>query len=251
MAPLTIFTHIPKTSGSSFACRLIHANVDESRILENPRFRSFRRLLTEQHLFVTGHLAYGLHWLTTRPCQYITFLRDPIERAISNYYFIRQCDPTLARHRLHEEAQTYTLKGFYQQRHLQNEMTKIIAGFPLWRLHTALPVAAMDRLLLQKAKDHLSQRYVCLGLQEQFETSVLLMKTHFGWTREADLKRRLKKSRKRPSVEELDASTIDVLREAHQLDLELHAHARQLFEQQLAVHGLSDHAARQPSIHAA
>ena len=239
MAPLTIFTHIPKTSGSSFSRRLIHANVDESRILENASLRSLRGSLTDQHLFVTGHAAYGLHWLTARPCQYITFLRDPIERAVSNYYFIRQCDPTLARHRLHEEAQTYTLAGFYQQTRFQNEMTKMLAGFPLWRLHAALPVAAMDRLLLWAATRHLSQRYVCFGLQEQFKTSVQLMKAHFAWTREADLKRRLKKSRKRPSIEELDASTMAVLREAHQLDMALYAHAQQLFEQMLTKHGLS------------
>src|SRR5438105_758705 len=36
-----------------------------------------------------GHMLFGLHEVLPQPATYITVLRDPIERTLSAYYFMR------------------------------------------------------------------------------------------------------------------------------------------------------------------
>ena len=127
MEPLIIFTHIQKTAGTSFLKHVVEANIDSSTILEGS-IKSIARELESQHQFVTGHIPYGIHVFTQRRTQYITFLREPIDRAVSHYYFIRQCDPTLCKHDRYPDAMNYSLAEFYQQPRYQNEMTRMIAG---------------------------------------------------------------------------------------------------------------------------
>ncbi len=39
---------------------------------------------------ILGHISFGLHEFLPQPFTYITFLRDPVERIISLFYFIRR-----------------------------------------------------------------------------------------------------------------------------------------------------------------
>src|SRR5215831_12159156 len=91
-----VFLHIPKAGGTTM-----------SRILERqyclagsywtewnrPSLQAFMEL-PQQHRakirLVYGHLGFGVHEFLPRPARYLTLLRDPIERAISHYYFIRR-----------------------------------------------------------------------------------------------------------------------------------------------------------------
>ena len=36
--------------------------------------------------FIYGHMPYGIHQFLSRPCLYITMLRDPVQRSLSGYY---------------------------------------------------------------------------------------------------------------------------------------------------------------------
>ena len=79
---LTIFTHIPKTAGTSFFNRAVRPNLADQEIWTNMSLRRIASTDLSEHRVLTGHRGFGLHRLTSQPCQYITFLRDPIERAV-------------------------------------------------------------------------------------------------------------------------------------------------------------------------
>ena len=232
MDPLIIFTHIQKTAGVSFMERLVYPNLGEKDVLYRIGYKDFFSI-KPHHKFARGHISYGLHKFTLRPCRYITFLRHPIDRAISHYYFIRQCDPSISRHSRHEIVQNSTLSEYYQIQRYKNEITKMIAGIELERLHRHVDSSLVDNILLARAKYNLEHKYSCFGLQGQFEESIRLFKQLFGWENENRTELH-KKTRKRPSVDEIDSRTRNILVDSHQLDLELYQHALRLFDERVA-----------------
>ena len=47
--------------------------------------------------------------------RYITFLREPLDRAVSHYYFIKDCDPKKYLHPLRDIADALSLEDFIQK----------------------------------------------------------------------------------------------------------------------------------------
>ena len=115
--PVLVFAHLPKTGGTT----LNHIMFEKF-----PRKKVFR---IEDHLYretflqmsdekrnefdcITGHVPPCIHNFISRPCRYIMLLREPLERAISNYYFILTC----VQHHRHER---YNREKVTLEEHLQ------------------------------------------------------------------------------------------------------------------------------------
>lgn len=91
---LTFFLHIPKTAGQTLQGWLEEVYGTEHLLVWNPRplwrlaqtHRELATLLEERPgvQAVAGHFPYGVHTvLGDRPYRYVTFLRDPVDRWIS------------------------------------------------------------------------------------------------------------------------------------------------------------------------
>ena len=115
------------------------------------------------------------------PPRYITFFRDPVNRAVSYYYFIKDCDRKLYLHPLRYFADSMDLTGFYCNRRLQNMQTHFIAGYFASEMHLRLPWLYTGRRLLAKAKSNLDRHYLAYGLQERFEESLVIFQERLGW----------------------------------------------------------------------
>src|SRR5216683_7885806 len=90
-----IFLHLPKCGGTTLN-RIIEWEYNPLRIFSvDPSFFrwSYQKLkrLSPQRLSAfrvfKGHMPFGIHQRLTHPATYITVMRDPIDRAISEYYF--------------------------------------------------------------------------------------------------------------------------------------------------------------------
>ncbi|BBM72334.1 sulfotransferase family 2 domain-containing protein [Rhodothermus marinus] len=229
---LYFFVHVPKTAGTSFLYRVVYPNFAPEEILGGVRIRTFREALQPVHRFAHGHVAYGLHWLTTRPVVYLTFLRHPVDRAISHYYFIRQCDPQKCRHNRYEAAMSMDLVTFYRQPPFQNEMTMMLAGIPWHKLQRYITHPTFGRWALQRACYNLQNRFACFGLQERFEESLQLLAHTFGWKiLPKDV--RAKQTRSRPRLEEVPPAIYRTLAELNELDMILYRFARRLFNERV------------------
>ena len=105
MEDLILFTHIPKTSGTSLLKELIEPNLSSDRIFYNGNIKKIVPGLYRNYQLITGHFSYGMHFFSPKKVKYITFLREPIERAISFYYFVQQGgDNPATRHPLTDSA---------------------------------------------------------------------------------------------------------------------------------------------------
>ena len=92
-----IFLHIPKAGGSTLN-RLIELEYPLYEIYSiDPSFykwswehlqRLSKERLKRTHVF-KGHMLFGLHTILPQPATYITILREPVERVLSSFYFMR------------------------------------------------------------------------------------------------------------------------------------------------------------------
>jgi hypothetical protein len=228
-----LFLHIPKAAGTTLA-RIAERHIPprkQYRLGANAqaaieRFNRMDEKERKRFRYIAGHFPYGVHEQVPGPSAYLTMLRDPVERVISFYHFIRS-NP---RHPWHEILPD-SLSDFAENCHIpvfDNGQTRLLAGD--WG---RIPFGECNQALLETAKRNLDAMDV-VGLSEAFPPSVLLAARRFGWKRLGYLSenRNLDRPREAPNPE-----TRKLLSEWNHLDLKLYAYAKARFEQDVAALG--------------
>lgn len=154
-----------------------------------------------------GHMYYGLHrQLVNRECQYITLLRDPVDRFLSNFQHIRRYEHPL-------QTLINTQDGLRemcenpQARHYRNLFVRRLAGID------REPCVAD----LEQAELHLRQ-FALVGKLERFEAFVQAATTRLGWS-EHQLPHK-NAANSHPEVE-VSATELKQVIQANELDIEL------------------------------
>lgn len=227
-----IFTHVPKVAGTSLLRRLIYPNY---RLEECRQFSGIRDLIvrkTDQKILI-GHNPFGMGDFIAGESQYFTMFRDPVERAISHFYFIRQPAIDPAKEGNRDQKALYRavrLKDIFDKtRHqrwrpatswlMDNLQTRYTAGYRHnWR-------SEKSSTLLAAAKKNLDEKYHVFGVQDKFEGSLSVIANSFGWTIGPPVERaQITRVEKYYDEEDLTA-----VRLHNQLDQELYNYACELF----------------------
>jgi hypothetical protein len=228
-----LFIHIPKTAGSSFREQMLVSNFGENYY----RYKGWKDLLkTNRDMsIIGGHMPYGTH-LLFKDYEYITFVREPIDRAISHYYFmVQQASPKYPNankpHReLHQktplkdifDATSRKKYGFSVFSLLDNLQTRYLAGYKhFWR-------SKDSEVMLNAAIYNLKQHISLFGIKESFTESLEIFHNVYG-LEIYPKKEKLRHTRIEKIVTDED---MEVLRANHQLDLKLYEVALELFEEQ-------------------
>lgn len=196
------FLHIPKTAGTTFSTILEHY-FDYDAIYPSTVWSELvtdmKKDLSSYRLF-RGHFGYGLEKILNKPLVYITMLRDPIDRIISNYNHIK----------VHPLGTNWVKDNFISENEtilqvLQNPEKKLIfmneqtreLGLDLSEIYpyenlfnnltkennylTFTSSLELDyNKLLENAKKRLSE-FPYFGIKERFEDSLFLLYYTFGW----------------------------------------------------------------------
>ena len=182
MTGTLVFTHIPKTAGTSLKKSAIFPNVERGDVYWSLGIRKLLRDRGNGAPVVLGHVPYGVHrFLKRPPYHYVTVLRDPVDRAVSFYNYVRMCEHGNpghpGDHRWHPalpDAKRYPIDEFYQIETYRNAQAKFTAGF-FWngfrdRMPTGLRrLAASDDRLLRVATHNLLHRYWYFGLLDRID----------------------------------------------------------------------------------
>ena len=146
-----VFTHIPKTAGTSLG-EAIDARFGKAQVRRDNKlplsdgylkrnlkciassiaYREFPEQIVFGH-FLTGKYARftGYRFVPRKGHAYITFLRDPLQRAISHYHYWRRVDGqgNKAWERMNREQ--WTLDDFLCSRYFANLQSQFLFGFAL------------------------------------------------------------------------------------------------------------------------
>ncbi len=230
-----IYVHVPKCGGTTLE-RIIEWEYRIFKVvtLDPTFFRwSYRRLLgwPRERLgrmkVFKGHMPFGLHKILPQPAAYMTVLREPIERAISEYYFPLS-HPS---HWLHEMMKQLTLEEFTRISPHANIQTKMIAGQDGGYDFLAGDCTSPT---LEAAKENLSRDFALIGITERFNESLALAKIRLGWRvrRYADFN----VTGRRPKKEIIPAAVRELIAERNSFDIELYRFATGLFDEMVARH---------------
>ena len=155
-----------------------------------------------------GHMFYGLHRLFAgMDCSYITLLRDPVTRFLSNYQHIRSYQHPLHEHINKESGLQYFCESD-NARHYRNLFVRRLAGV------NGEP-GAQD---LDLAEGRLRQ-FALVGRVEQFEAFLLAAADRSGWS-SADVPH--ENAAHRPLLEQgFSGIDLALVSKANALDIEL------------------------------
>lgn len=196
--------------------------------LEDPQIARFKTLPAAQrgrYRLIEGHLYFGFHRFIPRASTYITFLRRPVERVLSFYYYARSTpDHYLYSQLANQRLDLKTAIAGELTPELRNGQTRQLAGEE-WED----PQRVVTRAALERAQANLTHFRV-VGLLEEFDASLLLLRRAFDWDWPFYVKENVTKEK--PDKTFLDPETRGLIEEANRLDLELYEYARDLFDKQ-------------------
>lgn len=225
---LIVLTHVQKTAGSSFRKKIIEANVPRGKIYRFGKLKKFTiDMLLNDYDVVVGHVPYGIHSFTTKKVKYITFLREPVDRLISAYYFLRSPNAGLyGKPRLLDYANSVTLKEFSENRNLHNIQTRFAAGLLSHKLYPFIDSPRFSRITLNKAINNLSRHYFGIGIVERYSKSIAYFQDKLNWENVKQIDQKdTRRNTLKPDCSELDIDTIQALKQANDLDLQLYDYA--------------------------
>lgn len=210
-----IFLHIPKTAGTTF--NHILRDVYGAGFLRIPprRWRKTKRI-PEGVRVVTGHMPWGVHKRWRIAPNYVTFLRDPVERLISLWWHAKKH----TNHKRHSLARRCTVAEFARSRafaELDNGMVRWLAG----GLTTG--IAPKKRRVTEQdyevALVHCSQMLV--GTTDTFRQDVRRFANRLGWRSVPKIQHQMV-GKNRPPASAFTQGEIDIIRRVNQWDCQLY-----------------------------
>jgi hypothetical protein len=238
------FLHIPKAAGTTInsILRQNFRAANDYWFNTTDTEGSYERLrkLTKHELnritIVRGHFSFGFHrYFTDENYKYFTFLRDPVDRVVSKYYFAKMHPDHFMYKVINDNRLSlvdYVSSGVNGE--VQNGQTKQIAGAFVNETYGYFDkghISATNDDLLGIALKNIANDFAFVGLFEDLNTSVHLMrillnrpKMLFHYTH---LNRNPK--RKESLGYEITESERRVIEEFNQVDIELYEKARRKF----------------------
>ncbi len=173
-----------------------------------------------------AHAGYGMHEYLPQPSMYLTILREPIDRALSVYYYRLKggnipMDTSIEDFVLRINPQRVYWVDNAQVRYLAAEGGKIVD----------VPCGQCTRMMLETAMERLENSIAFVGLVEHFDASMVLLRRLLGWRNCFYVKSNINVRRK-PKTD-LTSQNLQLLNDHNQLDLELYRFALAMFEQQI------------------
>lgn len=240
--PSLLFLHVPKTGGTTLrnimANQFANDTIFSIGSLINEGICKFRDLAPQsrkQIRLLQGHMAFGLHRYMDPPTVYFTLLRNPVDRVLSDYYYVK----THRLHPLHGQVAAMSLCEYLQSGltgQLDNGQTRLLCGDCEPGQPGIPSLRSLQARDLEVAVENLKTQFILVGLQERFDESVILLKRKLGWKLPLYVKANVSKARSRANP--LNESDRRLIEQHNILDIQLYHAAEQLFREQMAAEGV-------------
>ena len=249
--PVLVFIHLPKTGGTTLN-HIIFGKFPRKKVfhiwdpLHRETFLQMSDKKRNEFDCITGHVPACIHNFISRPCRYIILLREPLERAISDYYFI-------LRYAQHPQYEKYNREKVTLEEHLRENRgsTPDIIKFLLYPKLEFLPdIPIMEEWrdcepyttneMIEESKRKLREDFFQAGVLDRFEEFIFLFSHKLKWDLPYYRIENRSSSRFRADARNtIDTEVLAHFYAAHRIEYQLYEYACSLFEAQWSESGIS------------
>jgi hypothetical protein len=224
-----IFLHIQKTAGTTIieAVRRHYRN----DIVSHGDYLNCDAASLKKTAFISGHFGFEYSRQFMEGRYSFTFLRDPVERILSLYYFSRTRDP--AEYPIYRAAHEMDLAEYLRAGFDREDIKAYVWNQQAWQLACGWNDPRQRRItdftdeqILDRAKTHLREFHY-IGLAETFAADSKAILADLNVPTPASLVP-ANVTPQRPHRNDLPAATIRLAEQLTCLDVALHEHAKDL-----------------------
>lgn len=208
-----IFIHVPKTGGTT-----INAAMKNTYWQTKPDF-NYRHIDGKTFTSNAGDIFRETAFEKYKENAIFMMLRDPVDRIVSEYYFIRDRKGLMDLF----SRKPKNLEEYIQSQHTANGVLKFLTGH---RMYTKVKMQKDD---LNTVIDIIDNLPVHVGIFEHYAESLQYFSdvTSINWQKKLEVKRI---TFKRPKLEEIDEALREEIIANNELDVLLYEHCKRKFE---------------------
>jgi Sulfotransferase family len=201
---LLIFLHMGKTGGTTLG-DVLRRNFPEANQLGGWSNNSYSVLglypflaIKECHdrlprdsrrsiALLNGHVPFGVHEIFEQTAKYVTLVRTPADRAVSNFYYILEnpAERFFYPHLKDMSFRDYVASDLC----LDNSQVRALSGYPelgpQWDGNRPLISASVKPEHLQAAKRNIEQHFLAAAPLDDFIGMLLYLRMTFNWPLQA------------------------------------------------------------------
>lgn len=213
MKSKNIFIHIPKTGGTTINCIM-----SKSEWQTKPDF-NYRHIVYETKRSNSADIFNPIKNDMYTNYEIFTMLRNPIDRLISEYYFIKDRPEFMTL----LKPIPKNLLDYVKHRQTSNYMVGFLLGK---RMYDNILVTEND---LQQVKNSIESLNIKVGFFEEYEKSMKYFSSITGikWPKTVNIKR---KTLNRPEIEDVSEKIKDAIIKNNSLDFELYDFCKTSFD---------------------
>lgn len=179
-----LFMHISKTAGTAFREAMVK-NYKQSEVAyvypDPPGFLSDNLALLplQQRAgfrLVVGHFQYGIQQFLPQKSLYVSIVRDPVARVISEFRYLSNGQP---RENGAADSPRHLVELLEQRKMItiDNHLVRCFSGIS----ERDFPAGSVNREVYQLAVRHLRSDFVFVGHQEKSQEAYSALQQKFGW----------------------------------------------------------------------
>ena len=165
-----IFLHVQKSAGTSVRVALeplyrkceialIYPDVPGISLADFCKLPRYQR---QEIKFLAGHTYFGVHEYLEKPSRYVTVLRNPIDRLISNFWHHKNSDNNFTIDGRKIPIEQVVNEGLTEE--FDNYATRVICGLTA----AAVPIGSVTSEEVRAAIHNIDTMFDCLAILEKF-----------------------------------------------------------------------------------
>lgn len=214
---ILIVMHIPKTAGSTMRTFILD-QYEPGQVYRSYREYGYGKQdrFTAQTRCIIGHEPFGTHHRKlTKPYTYVTMLRDPVERVLSEFHYLKRWP----RHDLYISAELEK-RNWDLDYYLGSTDEKFLNRTFNTQTRYAAGQSSPESPDLEQAKANLNRYFSVVGITDMFDDSLSMMKRQFGWSDAPYRNRNVAPDR--PEMERPSEDQVARIASMNELDIQLY-----------------------------